>query len=124
MARHPSLASLILQATVNAMQVIAILRTAPTTTRAHLEPLVKPEAKAVWAMHRNGTLRSAQFIQAPGTAHPDGVTLMLEVDSLAMAEELIAALPMVEEGLVSTQVLPLAPFSAYEALFANAPAAG
>lgn len=106
------------------MQVIAILRTLPTTTPARLAPLIKPEAQAVWSMHLNGTLRSAHFIQAPGAAHPEGVTLMLEVDSLAVAEGLIAALPMVAEGLISTQVLPLAPFSAYGALFANLPAGG
>lgn len=106
------------------MQVIAILQTLPATTPARLAPLVKPEAEAVWAMHLNGTLRSAHFIQAPGSTHPEGVTLMLEVESPSVAESLIAALPMVGEGLITTQILPLAPFSAYGALFSMAPAQG
>ena len=106
------------------MQVIAILRTLPTTTPAHLASLVKPEAEAVWAMHLNGALRSVHFIQSPGAAHPEGVTLMLEVESTDVAESLIATLPMVAEGLITTQILPLAPFSDYGALFANAPAWG
>ena len=106
------------------MQILAILRTLPAATPDRLGPLVKPEAEEIWALHLNGTLRSAHFLQAPGAPFPSGVTLMLETDNLATAEALIDALPMVAEGLIAAEILPLAPFTSYAALFANARSRG
>jgi len=106
------------------MQILVVLRTLPSTTPERLGPLVKPEAEEIWALHLNGTLRAAHFLQAPGAPFPNGVTLMLETDSLATGEALIGALPMVAEGLIAAEILPLAPFTSYAALFANAPNRG
>ena len=106
------------------MQILALLRTLPSATPDHLGPLVKSEAEEIWALHLNGTLRSAHFLQAPGAPFPSGVTLMLETDNLATAEALIDALPMVAKGLIAAEILPLAPFTSYAALFANARSRG
>ncbi len=103
------------------MQILALLRTLSTATPASLAPLVKPEAAEIWALHLNGTLRAAHFLQAPDALFPSGVALMLETDTAAAAKALIAALPMVAEGLITAEILPLAPFTSYAALFANAP---
>lgn len=106
------------------MQILALLRTLPSATPDRLGPLVKAEAEQIWALHLNGTLRSAHFLQAPGAPIPSGVTLMLETDNLATAEALIGGLPMVVEGLIAAEVLPLAPFTSYASLFANTPNRG
>jgi hypothetical protein len=106
------------------MQILAILRTLPSATPDRLGPLVKPEAEAIWALHLEGKLRAAHFLQAPGAPFPNGVTLMLEADNLAAAEAMIGALPMLAKGLISAEILPLAPFTSYEALFAHAPNQG
>lgn len=106
------------------MQVLAILRTLPSATPDRLGPLVKPEAQHVWDMHLGGVLRAAHFLQAPGAPFPMGVSLMLEVDNPDQAKRLIDALPMVIEGVILAEVLPLAPFTGYSALFADAQVRG
>jgi hypothetical protein len=106
------------------MQILALLKTLPTATPALLGPLVKPEAEMVWAMHLTGAVRTAHFLQGPDAAHPTGVALMLEVESPSQAQALMDRLPMVAEGLISVELLPLAPFTSLAALFANAPARG
>ena len=103
------------------MQVLVLLRMLPTSTPEKLIPLIKPEAQHVWSMHLTGALRSIHFLQAPGAAFPMGVSILLEADSAEHAATLIHALPMVSHGLVSTEILPLAPFTSYAALFADAP---
>lgn len=102
------------------MQVLALLRILPTTRPDQLAPLIKPEAKHVWAMHLTGTLRSIHFLQAPAASFPMGVSMLMEVDSTEQVGALINTLPMVAQGLVSTEILPLAPFTSYAALFADA----
>ncbi len=103
------------------MQVLAVLKTLPSTTMDHIGPLIKPEAAELWTMVLDGTLRSTHFIQAPAAKFPEGVVLLLETDSPEKARVLIDRLPMVSHGLVEADVLPLAPFTSYAALFAALP---
>lgn len=106
------------------MQILALFKTIPTAAPAVLGPLVKPEAEMVWAMHLTGAVRTAHFLQVPHAAHPTRVALMLEVESLSQAQALMDQLPLVAEGLISVELLSLARFTAYAALFANAPVWG
>ena len=102
------------------MQVLALLRVLPTATPDQMAALIRPEARHVWDLHLSGTLRAVHFLQSPGAPYPNGVSLMLEVSDPAQAEALIAALPMVSEGVAKPEVLPLAPFTSYATLFASA----
>jgi hypothetical protein len=46
-----------------------------------------------------------------------GVVLILECDDLAEAERLVAALPVLEAGLLDFEVIPLRPYVAPRLLF-------
>jgi hypothetical protein len=95
------------------MQYLAILRVKPVTTREQLGSLAKPEAAAAWEMVCSGALRSIHFIEGPA-----GAILFFEAADRAEAAALVARLPMVEHGLLSTELLPLVPFTGFAALFA------
>lgn len=102
------------------MQVLALLRLLPQATPEVLRPLIRPEAQHVWSMHLSGTLRAIHFLQAPGAPFPTGVSMLMEAESPDQVRGLLDALPMVAHGLVATEILPLAPFTSYAALFAPA----
>jgi hypothetical protein len=106
------------------MQFLALLRTSPDATPDRLGPLIRPEAEKVWHLHQTGALRTAHFIQAADAPFPQGVTLTFEADTAARAQAMMDDLPMVAEGLIDVEILPLAPFTAYSALFGGTPVSG
>jgi hypothetical protein len=96
------------------MQFLAILKVKPDTPREKLGPLMKPEAAHVWEMTTTGMLRSIHYIKGPV-----GAVLMLESVDEQEAEKHVKQLPMVEQGLLSVEILPLTPFTGFAALFAS-----
>ena len=96
------------------MQFLAILKVKPDAPREKLGPLIKPEASHVWDMTTSGVLRSVHYITGPV-----GAVLMLEAVDEHEADEHVKKLPMVEQGLLSVEILPLTPFTGFEALFAT-----
>jgi hypothetical protein len=100
---------------VESVQYLAILRVKPDTTRDQLAPLLKPEAARVWVLHTSGVLRSAHYLEG------GGAVLLLEAASRGEAESHLNRLPLVEHAIVSVEILPLKPFSAFSSLFAPAP---
>jgi hypothetical protein len=96
------------------MQYLAVLRVKPGTTREQLGSLAKPEAAAAWEMVCSGALRSIHFIEGPV-----GAVLLFEAGDRAEADALVGRLPMVQQGLLNIEVLPLVPFTGFAALFAS-----
>lgn len=76
--------------------------------------LVKEEAKVVWDLYASGRLRSAHY-----RADVPGAVLMLEAADLSEATKVVESLPMVQAGLLKTEILPLEPYTGFEALFAS-----
>ena len=95
------------------MQVLAILNLADGKTPEDLAPHAKAEAEAAWALTKEGVFRSLQL----RTDRPGAIAL-LEVATIEDAQKAIARLPFVELGLLSTEIIPLSPYTGYEALFA------
>jgi hypothetical protein len=50
-------------------------------------------------------------------SHQPGVVLVFECDDVTEAERLVAALPMVEAGLLDFEVIPLRPYMGFRELF-------
>ena len=96
------------------MQFLAVLKVKPDASREKLGPLIKPEAAHAWEMVTSGILRSAHYIKGPV-----GAVLLLETVDEQEAEKHVKKLPMVEQGLLSVEILPLTPFTGFEALFAS-----
>lgn len=96
------------------MQIIAILRVKPETTEERQAPLRKPEAAEVWRLMSADVVRSIHFIPGPGAL------LHIESNDEAEARAHVGELPMVKQGVVAVELLPLKPFTGLEALFASA----
>ena len=96
------------------MQFLAILKVKPDAPRAKLGSLIKPEASHVWDLTTSGILRSAHYIKGPV-----GAVLLLEAADEQEADQHVRELPMVEQDLLSVEILALTPFTGFAALFAS-----
>ena len=81
----------------------------------HIAPYVGEEARTVWELHESGRVREF-YLRAD---HLPGVVLVFECDEVREAERLLAALPMVEAGLLDFEVIPLRPYVGFRELFEN-----
>lgn len=97
------------------MQILALLSPTPEASPDALRAHAVPENRAIWNPYRAGTIRTMHF----RTDRP-GAVLTLETASLEEARQAMSALPMVAEGLLGAELIPLGPFVPLENLFAPA----
>ncbi len=94
------------------MKVLAIekevLGTKPEDFISHL----KAEATRVWELYQSGYIRELYFRQERNEA-----ILILECVDSEEAQQLLGSLPLVQEGLISFEVIPLIPYPGFERLF-------
>lgn len=94
------------------MKILAIEREAPGANAAEFLPLLEAEARQVWGLYRQGVIRELYF-------RPDehAAVLILECAETTAARDALAALPLVQAGLIAFEVIPLAPYTGFERLF-------
>jgi len=95
------------------MQVLAILTAPEGVMPDRFAAYQVAEETLVWQLQRDGQLRTIHYL-----IERIGVVLMFETASAEEARAIVAGLPMVEAGLLVADVLPLAPFTGIENLFA------
>jgi hypothetical protein len=66
-------------------------------------------------MFEAGVFRSMYYI--PGDEGPIGAVLILEAEDREEADCYLGQLPMVEQGVVSLETLPLVPYSGFKMHF-------
>jgi hypothetical protein len=79
----------------------------------HIAPYVGVEARTMWERYEIDQVREF-YLRAD---HQPGVVLVFECDDVTEAERLVAALPMVEAGLLDFEVIPLRPYMGFRELF-------
>jgi hypothetical protein len=79
----------------------------------HIAPYVGVEARTMWERYEFDQVREF-YLRAD---HQPGVVLVFECDDVTEAERLVAALPMVEAGLLDFEVIPLRPYMGFRELF-------
>ena len=101
------------------MRILALERESNATDEAyapHLEaeaaPRLEAEARRVWELLQTGSLREISF----RLDQPRAV-LELECAGAEEAEELLATLPLVEQGLIEFELIPLRPYPGLARLF-------
>jgi hypothetical protein len=95
------------------MKILALGRDKPGVGSDEFQPYLKLEARRVWELYKEGILREFYFWRDS----PDAV-LILECKDAEQARDYLETLPLVEEGLISFEIIPLRPYPGFERLFA------
>ena len=66
----------------------------------------------MWELQQAGVLRELYFRQ-----DEDSAVLMLECTDTIEAEKILNTLPLVEEGLITFDIIPLVPYPGFSRLF-------
>ena len=96
------------------MKILAIEKEVPGLTVEDFKPHLQTEAAKVWKLYQTGVLRELYFRQD----RPEAV-LMLECADVAEAHDILQTLPLVKEGLITFDVIPLKPYPGFARLFAE-----
>lgn len=96
------------------MRVLAVLKLAPGADRSVVAGLVESEVRRLWQLYTAGSVLEADL-----TDDPTVVVLLLDVPDAPAAEQLLASLPMLQDGLMTAELHTLRPFRNWERLFAT-----
>jgi hypothetical protein len=96
------------------MRILAIERDVPgARTDQYTPELGKAEARRVWELHQDGTIRELYF-----RADQTSAVLALECPDVEAAQAVLDTLPLVEAGLIRFELLPLRAYPGFARLFA------
>ena len=90
------------------MKIIALEKECPGKTVTDLEPHLKNEALKVHALMQKDIIREIYFRRDQSSA-----VLMLECDSLKMAQNVLNQLPLVKNNLIEFELIPLKPYPGF-----------
>jgi hypothetical protein len=96
------------------MKILAIEKDNPGIAAKEFEPHLKAEAIRVWELYQAGVIRELYFRQ-----DWPGALLILESKDAEEANEALGSLPLVKEGLIAFEVIPLIPYPGFARLFAS-----
>lgn len=96
------------------MKVLAIEKEAPGISQSQFEPHLKSEAARAWELYKTGVFREIYFRQDKPQA-----VIMLECEDSDKAKQILDTLPLVREGFISFEIMPLGPYPGFERLFSR-----
>lgn len=96
------------------MKILAIEKDVPGVTAEQCSPYLREEAVRTWDLYQAGVLRELYF-----RADRSSAVLVLECPDLKTANRVLESLPLVREGLIDFEVIPLAPYPGFARLFAG-----
>ena len=97
------------------MKILAIEKEVSGITAEHFTQQIKhAEALHVWELHQAGVIRELYFRQDKSAA-----VLVLECDDTTQAEKILKTFPMVAEGLIAFDYIPLVAYPGFSRLFKN-----
>jgi hypothetical protein len=89
------------------VKVLAIGHARSGISWEHIALYVGEEARRVWELYESDRVREF-YLRADDQP---GVVLVFECEDVTEAERLVAALPMVEAGLLNFEVIPVRPYT-------------
>jgi len=96
------------------MKILAMEKEVSGVTPERFGPHLKAEAVRAWELYQAGELRELYFRQDRHDA-----ILVLECANVEEAHQVLDTLPLVQEGLITFDVIPLIPYSGFSRLFAQ-----
>ena len=94
------------------MKILAIERESNGVSNDAFVPHLKTEAARVWELYLSGALREFYFRDDQPAA-----VLILECDDVDAAQKVLDTLPLVKEGLITFDIIPLVPYPGLSRLF-------
>jgi muconolactone delta-isomerase len=95
------------------MKLLALEHELPNAAPRQFQELAKAEARRVWGLQQAGVIRESYF-----RADRNEAILVLECESVEEAERILSTLPLVENKLITFEVIPLKAYPGFERLFA------
>jgi hypothetical protein len=96
------------------MRILAVSRNSPGVTMEQILPRLKPEAARVWELYQAGVIREIYFRE-----DGRGAVILLESGNAEEARKHLDSLPLVQEKMISFDVVGLTPYPGYAKLFAE-----
>jgi hypothetical protein len=96
------------------MKILAIEKEVAGITDGQCQPYLEAEATRVWELYQSGVFRELYFRSDRSEA-----VLMLESGSVAEAIAILRTLPLVKEGLIDFELMPLRPYPGFKRLFSS-----
>jgi hypothetical protein len=96
------------------MQVLVIARVKSEIPVEKALPFVNLEAARAWEFYASEQIRQMHYI-----ADMSGAVMLWEGESVESVTQEANKLPMVKEGILTCEILPLKPYTGYASLFAK-----
>ena len=94
------------------MKILAIERELPGATAEAFKQHGKAEAARAWELYQEGVIRELYF-----RADQTSAVLILECEGVEEAFGFLDTLLLVREGLITFDIIPLAPYPGFSRLF-------
>lgn len=94
------------------MKILAFEKEVPGVADDRFEPHLRAEAQRAWELWQSGTVREIYF-----RADAPMAVLVLECPGVDEALAVLATLPLVREGLIDFDLVPLVPYPGFARLF-------
>jgi muconolactone delta-isomerase len=94
------------------MKFLAIEKEVPGVTEEQCAPHLRSEAERAWELYKEGKIRELYF-----RADRAEAILILECENIQEAHSVIDSLPLVKNGLIDFDLIPLAPYPGFARLF-------
>ncbi|MCP4536673.1 MAG: superoxide dismutase [Chloroflexi bacterium] len=96
------------------MKILAIEKEIPGIAEDEFAPHLDAEAARAWELYQEGVFREMYFRQ-----DWPGAVLVLECADVKEATQVLNTLPLVQEGLIAFDVIPLVAYPGFSRLFAK-----
>ena len=96
------------------MKILAIEKEIPGVMEEEFGPHLEAEAAKVWELYQADIFRELYFCKDWPSA-----VLVLECADVEEANEVLNTLPLVKEGLIAFDIIPLVPYPGFSRLFAE-----
>jgi len=96
------------------MKILAMEKEIVGATEEAFQPHLEAEAVRVYELYKEGVFRELYFRQ-----DWPGAILILECADVNEAHDVLGSLPLVKEGLIIFDVIPLGPYPGFSRLFTN-----
>lgn len=94
------------------MKILAIEKEKQGVSPGQFEPHLRHEAEKAWELHQSDVIREIYF-----RADRHEAVLVLECRDVTEAEGVLSSLPLVQEGLIEFELIPLRPYPGFSRLF-------